>query len=124
MIFLDHHTTGDGVLTALRLMEVMQSESKSLSDLSSIMTVYPQVLVNVAVRSKPAIESIEEIMAVIQEVETNLGENGRVLVRYSGTQPICRIMVEGPNEAETQAYCSQLSDIIEKTIGSDRSQKR
>jgi phosphoglucosamine mutase len=124
MIFLDHHTTGDGVLTALRLMEVMQSESKSLSDLSSIMTVYPQVLVNVAVRSKPAIESIEEIMAVIQEVETNLGENGRVLVRYSGTQPICRIMVEGPNETETQAYCSQLSDIIEKTIGSDRSQKR
>jgi len=118
MIFLDYHTTGDGVLSALKLMQVMQSESKSLSDLSRIMTVYPQVLMNVEVRTKPAMESIEEIMTAIQEVETNLGEKGRVLVRYSGTQPICRVMVEGPDQAETQAYCRHIAATIKEYIGS------
>lgn len=117
MIFLDHHTTGDGILTALRLLEVMQSESQSLSDLSRIVTVYPQVLLNVEVKTKPPIESIAEITAAIQEVETSLGENGRVLVRYSGTQPICRVMAEGPDEAATHRYCKQIADVIEKMIG-------
>jgi phosphoglucosamine mutase len=119
MIFADCHNTGDGMLTALKLIEAMKSQSKTLSELSKIMTVFPQVLINVDVNRKPDIESIPEVVEVIESVEKNLGEQGRVLVRYSGTQPFCRVMVEGPSKAETQRYCSQIAEIIKYTIGSD-----
>ena len=117
MIFADHHTTGDGMLTALKLIEAMHTQSKSLSELSQIMQVFPQVLMNVEVSSKPEIESIPEVVKIIRSVEQALGEQGRVLVRYSGTQPLCRVMVEGPSEAETQQYCSQITDIIRNKLG-------
>ncbi len=117
MIFGDCHTTGDGILTALRLLEAMQSEGRVLSDLKRIMKTFPQVLINVAVREKPEIEKIPEIVAAIQSVEAQLGKRGRVLVRYSGTQPLCRVMVEGPVEAETKRYCKQLSELINNKIG-------
>ena len=117
MIFADYHTTGDGILTALKLIEAMKSQSKTLSDLSKIMSVFPQVLINVDVNDKPDIESIPEVAKAIKSVEENLGEQGRVLVRYSGTQPLCRVMVEGPSKAETQQYCSQIADIIKNKIG-------
>ena len=118
MIFADCHTTGDGMLTALKLIEAMQTQLKPLSELSKIMTVFPQVLMNVEVSSKPEIESLSEVINIIQAVEKELGEQGRVLVRYSGTQPLCRVMVEGPSKAQTEQYCSQISDIIRKLIGS------
>lgn len=117
MIFADYHTTGDGILTALKLIEAMQLENKPLSDLSKIMTVYPQVLMNVEVQNKPDIETVPEIVDAIQSVESELGTQGRVLVRYSGTQPLCRVMVEGPTEGDTRRYCQQLSDIIKESIG-------
>jgi phosphoglucosamine mutase len=117
MIFADHHTTGDGSLTGLKLIEAIQTENKPLSELSRMMSHFPQVLINVDVHSKPDIESVPEIVDAIKSIESELGDKGRVLVRYSGTQPICRIMVEGPSEADTQRYCRQLSDIIIKFIG-------
>ena len=117
MIFLDHHTTGDGLLTALKLMECMQFESRPLSELKNIMTVFPQILINVKVKQKPDIEGIPEIQDAIDSVKNALGQKGRVLVRYSGTQPECRIMVEGPSEEETQAYCEQIADVIRESIG-------
>ena len=117
MIFADHHTTGDGSLAGLKLIEAMQTENKPLSELSSMLTLFPQVLVNVEVHSKPDMESVPEIAAVIKTVESELGDRGRVLVRYSGTQPICRIMVEGSSESDTQRYCQQIFDIISKNIG-------
>lgn len=117
MIFLDQHTTGDGILTALRLMEVMHANSKPLSELCKIMAVFPQALKNVEVSQKPDLETVPEIQDAIKSVETNLGEQGRVLVRYSGTQPICRIMVEGPTMEETDRYCRQLSEIIKDKLG-------
>jgi len=117
MIFADHHTTGDGSLTGLKLIEAMQTENKLLSELSRMMSHFPQVLINVDVDSKPNIESVPEIVAAIKSVESELGDRGRVLVRYSGTQPICRIMVEGSSEGDTQRYCQQISDIIIKIIG-------
>ena len=82
-----------------------------------MMSSYPQVLVNVDVHSKPDIESVPEILDAIKSVESELGDRGRVLVRYSGTQPLCRIMVEGPHEGDTQSYCNQLSEIIKNSIG-------
>jgi phosphoglucosamine mutase len=117
MIFSNHHTTGDGILTALKLIEAVQIESQSLSNLSKIMTVYPQILVNIDVKTKPDIKDVPEIMDVIQSVEAELADNGRVLVRYSGTQPLCRVMVEGPDETSTRRYCNQIADIIMNNIG-------
>ena len=121
MIFFDRHTTGDGMLSALKLIEAMLSEKKPLSELSSTMTVYPQILTNVAVNAKPDIETIPQIMDAIRSVESKLGEKGRVLVRYSGTQPLCRVMVEGIDETETRNYCHQIADIIKNSIGLDGS---
>jgi phosphoglucosamine mutase len=117
MIFLAHHTTGDGLLTALKLLEVMQATGKQLSELAQGMTVFPQVLLNVDVASKPDITTIPEIQAAIQSVEAKLKEKGRVLVRYSGTQPLCRVMVEGPDMAETETYCQKIADVVRDTIG-------
>ena len=119
MIFLDYHTTGDGILTALRLIEAMQEESKILSDLCKIMTLFPQVLINVEVKRKPDFETVPDIKDAIKSVEKSLGERGRVLVRYSGTQPVCRIMVEGPTIDETGIYCQQLADIVRENIGKE-----
>jgi phosphoglucosamine mutase len=116
MIFLDQHTTGDGMLTAIRLIQTLCEENKPLSELSRIMAVFPQVLLNIDVQKKPEIEGVPEIMAAIRSVEGRLGEKGRVLVRYSGTQPLCRVMVEGPDKDETQRYCQQIADVVKSTL--------
>ena len=117
MIFLDRHTTGDGMLTAIRLMEAMRDEKKKLSALRQVMTVLPQVLLNVDVQRKPEIESVPQLMQAIRAVEARLGDKGRVLVRYSGTQPLCRVMVEGPEVDATQRYCQQIADVVKTTLG-------
>ena len=117
MIFLDQHTTGDGMLTAIRLIQTMCEENRPLSELSRVMKVFPQVLLNIDVRKKPAIEDVPQVMAAIRSVEDCLGEKGRVLVRYSGTQPLCRVMVEGPEEDETRRYCQQIADVVKATLG-------
>jgi phosphoglucosamine mutase len=105
------------MLTALKLIEAMQSENKPLSEICTLMTVYPQVLINVEVDTKPAIETVPQIIEAIRSVEAELAGKGRVLVRYSGTQPLCRVMVEGPDESETRGYCQQISDIIKNKLG-------
>lgn len=116
MIFRDRHTTGDGLLAALRLIEAIQSSDKKLSELSEIMTVYPQELINVTVSYKPALDTIPQIVAVIEAVESKLADQGRVLVRYSGTQLKCRVMVEGPTPAETRAYAKQIADVVRSEL--------
>ena len=117
MIFLDHQTTGDGILTALKLLEALKDEPKPLSELSKIMDVFPQVLINVEVKNKPDILSIPKINETIKAVEKNLAGKGRVLVRYSGTQPLCRIMVEGPTLKLTKKYCQEIADKVKEQIG-------
>jgi len=102
----------------LKLIESMQSANQNLSALRRVMTVYPQVMINVEVQTKPDINTIPVLAGAIKSVESELGDRGRVLVRYSGTQPLCRVMVEGPSETETRQYCMQISEIIEKNIGS------
>ena len=117
IIFNDVHTTGDGLMAALRLLDAMQSSGKPLSELSRVMQVYPQVLINVDVKSKPDIENVPEIMDAIARAEKTLADRGRVLVRYSGTQNKCRIMVEGPTAEQTQALCAQMAEVVRKIIG-------
>lgn len=121
MIFLNHHTTGDGLHAALQLLWVMADTGKNLSELKDVMTVFPQILVNVTVREKPEIESIPEVVEIISEAEKALGETGRVLVRYSGTEPICRVMVEGPTEDETNGWCTRIADAVKEAIGREMS---
>jgi phosphoglucosamine mutase len=118
MIFADDHTSGDGVLTALKLIQAMQSGGEKLSGLRNVMTVFPQVLINVDVQTKPDISTIPAIAEAIKLVKSALGDRGRVLVRYSGTQPLCRVMVEGPDAVSTRQKCEYISDIIKKNIGS------
>jgi phosphoglucosamine mutase len=116
LIFLRHHTTGDGIITALQLAAAMKKEGDPLSELAKIMKVFPQMLINVNVKSRPEIATVPEIMAVIREVETKLGDQGRVLVRYSGTQNMCRVMVEGPSQEETGRYCRQIAAVVEMKL--------
>jgi phosphoglucosamine mutase len=94
----------------------MKREKKPLSELGKIMEVFPQRLINVDVPSKPEISTIPELVNVIEEVEKKLGDKGRVLVRYSGTQNMCRVMVEGPTDEETERYCNQIVGVVKKKL--------
>jgi len=117
VIFLQHHTTGDGIITALQVMAAMKKEGKPLSELAKIMDVFPQALINVDVKSRQDISTIPEIVKVIKDVEDKLGTKGRVLVRYSGTQNMCRVMVEGPTIEETEKYCGQIAEVVKARLG-------
>ncbi|MBA3012306.1 MAG: phosphoglucosamine mutase [Proteobacteria bacterium] len=117
MIFLEDHTTGDGMLSALKLLEVMVETGKSLSDLASIMVVYPQILMNVEVdASRPDFTKIAPIVHTIRRIEEQLADKGRVLIRYSGTQPLLRVMVEGPDKDLTREYCQEICRVIKENI--------
>jgi len=117
MIFLDHHSTGDGILTALQLIAAMIKENKPLSELARMMEVFPQKLINVPVKSKPDISTVPQVVAAIKQAEAELGDRGRVLVRYSGTQNACRVMVEGPTDELTGKYCRQIADAVKAALG-------
>ena len=117
MIFLDHHTTGDGIVTAMQLLAAMVRTGKPLSELAQWMDIYPQKLINVDVKSKPDISTVPEVMEITERVEKELGDEGRVLVRYSGTQNMCRVMVEGPSDSVTEKYCTEIADMIKRVLG-------
>jgi len=117
VIFLEHHTTGDGIITALQVLAAMKKAQKPLSELAQVMRVFPQKLINVDVKTKPELSTIPEIGAAVRDVEEQLGDKGRVLVRYSGTQNMCRVMVEGPTNEETEKYCGQIADVIGEKLG-------
>ncbi|NLA40201.1 MAG: phosphoglucosamine mutase [Smithella sp.] len=117
MIFLDHHTTGDGIIAALQLVAAMIKEGKPLSELARMMDIFPQKLINVDVKHKPNIEDLPKLVEAIRQAESELGSAGRVLVRYSGTQNMCRVMVEGPSDAATEKYCRQIADVVKNELG-------
>jgi len=117
MIFLDHNPTGDGLVSALQVLRIMIETGSKLSELAKIVTKYPQVLVNVNVHSKPPLESLEKVKLTINEVEKRLGNNGSTLVRYSGTEDICRVMVEGPESKQVKEFAHKIADSIRVSIG-------
>ncbi len=116
-IFLEHHTTGDGILTALKLVTAMIRAGQPLSGLAKLMDVFPQSLVNVKVARKPDVATVPEITEAIARVEAELAGQGRVLVRYSGTEDLCRVMVEGPTAEATDRYARQVADVVRAAIG-------
>ena len=117
LIFLDHHTTGDGIVSALQLLSVLCRAGKPLSELSRVMEMAPQHMINVDVSRKPPIEEITELMAAIRDAEAELADAGRVLVRYSGTQSMCRVMVEGPDRETTVRLTEALAEKVQACIG-------
>jgi len=117
IIFLNHHTTGDGIVSALQLLAAMRTSGRKLSELASIMQVAPQTLVNVDVKSKPPLEELEDVSAAIAAAEQELGNEGRVLVRYSGTQALCRVMIEATTQATAERLAGHVAEQVRTAIG-------
>ena len=117
IILLDHHTTSDGMITALQVMADMVRKKATLSELASRMDVYPQKLINVPVSRKPVLSTVASVQDLILSVEKELGSEGRVLVRYSGTQNVCRVMVEGPSVEVTDKYCRLIAEQVSAALG-------
>lgn len=116
-IFLDHNTTGDGLISALQVLSLMRRTQKPLSELAKAMSAVPQVLLNVKVKQKPVLESIPDIDRAIRESERRLNGSGRVVVRYSGTEPLLRIMVEGEKDAVIREVAEHLAQVVRAHIG-------
>lgn len=117
IICRDHHSTGDGIIAALQLLRVIRDEKKKLSELAGVMRMFPQKLVNVTVGDKPPLEEVASVQEEIKAAEKTLNGEGRVLVRYSGTQSMCRVMVEGPTAAMTESLANRLADAVRDALG-------
>ncbi|KRL94898.1 phosphoglucosamine mutase [Limosilactobacillus equigenerosi] len=116
IIFLDHNTTGDGMLTALQLLQVVKTSGKTLSELASPVVTYPQELVNITVQDKQAAQQNPALLAVIAEVEDEMAGDGRVLVRPSGTEPLLRIMAEAPTEELVHYYVDKIAKVAREVL--------
>jgi phosphoglucosamine mutase len=117
IIFLDYATTGDGMLTALRVFEIARKTGLSLDELSAEMKVYPQRLVNVRIRERKPLEDLPAVVEQIRAAESAFGDAGRVLVRFSGTEPLARVMVEGPDLALVEDYANRIASQIKEELG-------
>ena len=117
MIFLDKQTTGDGIVAALQLLAVLRRTGKEMSALAAVLKLAPQKLVNVELASRPPLEGLKGVQAAIAAAEKELGQDGRVLVRYSGTQNLCRVMVEGPTDEIVGRLCESIAAALKQEIG-------
>ena len=117
VILLDRHTTGDGIVTALALLAALRDSGGPLSELSKLMTLFPQKTINVDVTRKPPLEELTDVQTAIKVAEAELADKGRVLVRYSGTQSMCRVMVEGPTQEITDRLSQQIAETVRRSIG-------
>jgi phosphoglucosamine mutase len=117
IVFLEHNTTGDGMITALQVLAVMQKQGASLAELARVMRVFPQTQRSIRVQAKKDLSRIPQIQRVIKECERELGEQGRVLVRYSGTEPVLRIMIEGESEEQIARMADAMTETVQKALG-------
>ncbi len=119
MVFFDLNTTGDGMLSGIQLLNIMKQTGKKLSELAANVTIYPQKLVNIRVSDKYGAMQVPAIKKIIDDVEAKLGDEGRILVRASGTEPLLRIMAEAPTDEEVDYYVNQIADVVRNEIGLD-----
>ena len=117
LLFLDHATTGDGIVSALQLIGVMRESGASLGELAQCLVKFPQVLVNVRVKSKPPVGSIPDLAERVQVLEAEMNGAGRILLRYSGTESLLRVMIEGEEQARIEHMAEELAGIIRRAIG-------
>ena len=116
VIFSDHLFTGDGMATALKVLRIMANSGQELAHLASALVTYPQVLVNVRVREKADYMAVPAIAETVRRVEQGLAGSGRLLVRYSGTEPLLRIMLEGKDEAEIRAWADEIAGVVKQHL--------
>lgn len=114
IIFSKHATTGDGILTSLKVMEVILEKKQTLAKLASEYEVYPQVLKNVKVKDKKAAQDDEKVQAEVKKVTESLGSDGRILLRQSGTEPVVRVMVEASDLETCEKYVDQVIKVMEE----------
>jgi phosphoglucosamine mutase len=119
VIFSDYLFTGDGLATALNVLRTMAATGRELADLASELTTYPQVLMNLRVQQKRDLKAVPEIAAVLSSVESRLAGTGRLLVRYSGTEPLLRVMLEGRDEAEIRRWGQEIIDTVKQHLGAE-----
>ena len=112
IIFSKFASTGDGILTSLKLMEVMLESKQTLGELTQDVEIYPQLLKNIRVKSKPAVLNDSDVLKAVDEVEKILGNDGRILVRQSGTEPVIRVMVEAKTKELCEKYVEQVIKVI------------
>lgn len=117
VVFLDHNTSGDGLITALQVLAIMRRKGRMLSELTTDFVRYPQILVNIPVAEKKPFEDLPEFVRLREKVESALGDRGRVLIRYSGTEPLARIMVEGDDEQQIKGYANELAEALRRALG-------
>ncbi len=117
IVYLDHATTGDGMVAALKLLSVMRKEGEKLSELRRVFTPYPQALVNVIVKEKRPLAELPTVQQAIAKVERELGQDGRVLVRFSGTEAKVRVLVEGPKQKQVDGYAKGIAEALRRAIG-------
>jgi len=117
IIFSEHLFTGDGIVTALSVLRVMAESGRSLEDLASQLVTYPQVLVNVRVRQKQDLKSVPAVAEAMERVERRLEGEGRLLVRYSGTEPLLRVMIEGKDQQQIQAWAAEIAGTVKEHLG-------
>jgi phosphoglucosamine mutase len=121
VIFLDHNTTGDGILTALQVLALMSRRNRPLSDLKTVMEPLPQVHRSVRVRARPPIEELPEVQEIVGRIERDLKAEGRIVVRYSGTEPLARVMVEGRDTERIEEFAEEICAAIRARVGEEPS---
>jgi phosphoglucosamine mutase len=117
IIFSEHLFTGDGIVTALSVLRVMADTGRELADLAAELVTYPQVLVNVRVSQKKDLATVPAVAAAMDAVEKRLAGQGRLLVRYSGTEPLLRVMIEGRNQQEIQTWAAEIAGAVKEQLG-------
>src|SRR6185436_20306414 len=120
IVFLDHNTTGDGLITCLFLLAAMVEKGRPLSELRRVMRRFPQVLLNVPVVHKPDIDTVPELAVAIRRAESVLADRGRVLVRYSGTESLIRIMVEGEREDQIAQLAETMAAVARRALAGEQ----
>jgi phosphoglucosamine mutase len=117
IIFADHLFTGDGIGTALQVLRIMETTGHELDELAGALVTYPQVLVNVRVRDRSDYMKVPAIAEMIHGVEERISGHGRVLIRYSGTEPLLRIMLEGKDDGEIRQWANEIADTVKAHLG-------
>jgi phosphoglucosamine mutase len=119
VIFRDYATTGDGMLTALRVLDVITASGRQLDELTADLVIYPQLLVNVRVKNRRPLADLPGVQHEIRAAEESFGEAGRVLVRFSGTEPLARVMVEGPDLDRVKVFAGRIASQIRSELGAE-----
>jgi phosphoglucosamine mutase len=116
IIFAEHSTTGDGILTGLQVAHILRESNDEMSKLAHFFEPFPQVLINVRVHSKAGLDDAEPVWSAVREAEARLGDDGRVLLRASGTEPVVRVMVEAADESEARKTAETLAEVVQKAL--------